>query len=241
MNNCRTPQARSSFDTRQAGVTAPECFRSRRRRWRTRGVIGKRRGSGPVLSTSRMVFETLRAVGDPVSSAGGSRPGKRNALGVGPNPRRCQACVLPRLPDIGQQAIRRWEAQGTRARAAGRFIRNFPAIPFRLPAIPFRSDDPRNNPLRPAHGTFAEFSRESCLDSNVTQVPFRQVRSRDIQPLSNAVIAGRYTGICLQEIGGALPMSNTSAERSRHMRIVARRDHHKTAVSALPTRTQTGR
>jgi len=77
-------------------------------------------------------------------------------------------------------------------------------------------------------------------------VPFGQVRSRDLQPLSNSVIAVRYTGICLQEIGGALPVSDTSAERSRHMRIVPRRDHNNTWTCASswypqggPMRTRT--
>jgi hypothetical protein len=107
-------------------------------------------------------------------------------------------------------------------------------------------DDLRNHALRSANGTFAEFSRESCLDSHVMHVPFRQVRSRDLQLLSNAVIAVRYTGICLQEIGGALPVPDASAEPSRHMRIVPRRGHNNTWTCASswypqggPMRTRT--
>ena len=101
----------------------------------------------------------------------------------------------------------------------------YPGNLFRLGAL-------RNHPLRSANGTFAEFSRESCLNCHIMHVPFGQVRSRDLQPLSNSVIAVRYTGICLQEIGGALPVSDTSAERSRHMRIVPRRDHNNTWTCA---------
>ena len=49
---------------------------------------------------------------------------------------------------------------------------------------------------------------------------------------SEGPFAVRYTGICLQEIGGALPVSDTSAERSRHMRIVPPRDHNNTWTCA---------
>src|SRR6516162_7826617 len=88
---------------------------------------------------------------------------------------------------------------------------------FRLGAL-------RNHPLRSANGTFAEFSRESCLNGHIMHVPFGQVRSRNLQPHSDAVIAVRYTRICLEKIGGALPVSDTSAKRSRHMRSY----HHAT-------------
>jgi hypothetical protein len=101
----------------------------------------------------------------------------------------------------------------------------YPGNLFRLGAL-------RNHPLRSANGTFAEFSRESCLNSHIMHVPFGQVRSRNLQPLSDAVIAVRYTRICLQKIGGALPVSDTSAERSRHMRIVPPRDHNNTWTCA---------
>ena len=57
----------------------------------------------------------------------------------------------------------------------------------------------RNHPLRSANGTFAEFSRESCLNSHIMHVTFGQVRSRNLQPLSDAVIAVRYTRICLRK------------------------------------------
>ena len=97
----------------------------------------------------------------------------------------------------------------------------YPGNLFRLGAL-------RNHPLRSANGTFAEFSRESCLNCHIMHVPFGQVRSRNLQPLSDAVIAVRYTRICLEKIGGALPVSDTSAERSRHMRIVPPRDHNNT-------------
>ena len=100
-----------------------------------------------------------------------------------------------------------------------------PAICSRLGAL-------RNHPLRFANGTFAEFSRESCLNSHIMHVPFDQMRSRNIQLLSDAVIAVRYSRICLQKIGGALPVSDTSAERSRHMRIVPPRDHNNTWTCA---------
>src|SRR6516225_1887882 len=86
----------------------------------------------------------------------------------------------------------------------------------------------RNNPLRSANGTFAEFSRESCLNSHIMHVTFGQVRSRNLQPLSDAVIAVRYTRICLEKIAGALPVSDTSAEPCWHMRIVPPRDDKNT-------------
>jgi len=97
----------------------------------------------------------------------------------------------------------------------------------------------RNHPLRSANGTFAEFSRESCLNSHIMHVPFGQVRSRNLQPVSDAVIAVRYARICLEKIAGALPVSDTSAERSRHMRIVPPRDHNNTWTCA-PTSSPQG-
>jgi hypothetical protein len=101
----------------------------------------------------------------------------------------------------------------------------YPGNLFRLGAL-------RNHPLRSANGTFAEFARESCLNSHIMHVPFGQVRSRNLQPLSDAVIAVRYTRICLEKIAGALPVSDTSAERIRHMRIVPPRDHNNTWTCA---------
>jgi Carboxypeptidase regulatory-like domain len=71
----------------------------------------------------------------------------------------------------------------------------------------------RNHPRRFANGTFAEFSRESRLNSHIMHVTFGQVRSRSLQPLSDAVIAVRYTRICLQKIGGAL--RRTDEDRTR--------------------------
>jgi hypothetical protein len=101
----------------------------------------------------------------------------------------------------------------------------YPGNLFRLGAL-------RNHPLRSANGTFAEFSRESCLNSHIMHVTFGQVRSRNLQPLSDAVIAVRYTRICVEKIAGALPVSDTPAERSRHMRIVPPRDHNNTWTCA---------
>src|SRR6516225_7958040 len=73
---------------------------------------------------------------------------------------------------------------------------------------------------------------ESCLNSHIMHVPFGQVRSRNLQPLSDAVIAVRYTRICLEKIAGALPVSGTPAERNRHMRMVPPRDHNNTWTCA---------
>jgi hypothetical protein len=63
-------------------------------------------------------------------------------------------------------------------------------------------------------------------------IPFGQARSRNIQHLSDAVIAVRYTRIGFEKIGGALPVSDTPAERVQHMRMVPPRDHNNTVERA---------